>query len=99
MCQPTDEYTGQPFTAIELRMQFLTLEHMVGEAYREWDELGRLHGEWGLLSDISPAGVLALAQRKELADRYERLRGYYRATMDAYYAVSLDNSYEIRQGW
>lgn len=94
-----DEYAGQPFTAVELRMQYGTLESMVGAAYREWDDMCKLHDEWGLTLDIGPSGLDALQQRKALSDEYDRLRGLYRATLDQFYAVSTDNSYEIRSGW
>jgi hypothetical protein len=93
------EYAGQPFTAIELRMQYDTLETMVGEAYRAFDELGRLHDEWGLTYDFTELGIEALAQRIALRDEYERLRGLYRATLEQYLATTTDNSYEIRSGW
>ena len=94
-----DDYAGQPFTPIELRMQYGTLETMVGEAYRSWDELGRLHGELGLLSDTGPRGLEALAQRIDLRHEYERLRALYRATLEQYLATTTDHGYEIRIGW
>lgn len=87
---------GAPFTAIELRMQLGTLETMVSDAYKRWDALS-MEAVFDDAIEFDDAAHFA-ARHAAMAD-YERLRSWYRATLDAYHATSTDDSMEIRTGW